>query len=443
MISIYSVAEAQKSLLRRDNPFLFDADDMTDAQKAAASALYGEPLTPEQAVRRILSDVRLRGDAALREWTTTFDDVSGHALTVAPEQFEAGLGRISAELRTALETAAARIRDFHQRQPLPNWTTNDMGGTIGQRVTPIQRVGVYVPGGTAPLPSTVLMCAIPARVAGVEQLVVATPPSRDGRVPDVILAAAAIAQVDEMVVVGGAPAIGALAFGTETIQRVNKIVGPGNLWTTLAKRQVYGIVGIDGLYGPTETVVVADETANPAWVAADMLAQAEHDVYAAAVLFTPSQAIADAVQIEIGRQLERRQRADIIAQSLARQGGIVLTADMQEACALATAYAAEHTCIASANPDPYVELIPDAGGLFVGERSFEVLGDYVAGPSHTMPTGATARFASPLNVADFVKITSIVQLDAATATELSRVAAIIATAEGLDGHAAAATARYE
>lgn len=352
------------------------------------------------------------------------------------------VSRIPTDLKEALELAADRIRDFHQRQPLPNWETSEMGGIVGQRVTPIQRVGVYVPGGTAPLPSSLLMSVIPAQVAGVPEIVVATPPGRgDGRIPDVILAAAAIAGIDTIYTLGGAQAVAALAFGSESVPRVDKIVGPGNLFTTLAKRQVYGIVGIDGLYGPTETVVVADETADPAWVAADMLAQAEHDVLATAILFTPSQKFAEGVQVEIARQMEELSRSEVIAVSLANRGGIVLTADLDEACQLASDFAAEHTCIATQNPTAYVDKIPNAGGLFIGERSFEVLGDYVAGPSHVMPTNGTARFASPLNVFDFVKISSIVQLDDATSTQLSAAAARIAQAEALTAHANAAKKR--
>ena len=315
-----------------------------------------------------------------------------------------------------------------------------MGGRLGQRVTPIQRVGVYVPGGTAPLPSSLLMGVIPAQVAGVPEIVVATPPS-GGKVPDVILAAAHIAGIDTIYTLGGAMAVGALAFGTESIPRVDKIVGPGNLFVTLAKKQVYGIVGIDGLYGPTETVVVADDTAVPEWIAADMLAQAEHDVLATAILFTPSQTIAEAVQVEIAKQMEELSRSDIIAISLANQSGIVITKDMEEACALASEFAAEHTCIASETPQAWIDKIPNAGGLFIGERSFEVLGDYVAGPSHTMPTSGTARFASPLNVSDFIKISSIIELDDTTSAQLSPVAARIAQAEQLDGHASAALKR--
>ena len=441
MLKIYSVDEAKKTILRRDEAFLFDSAEMTASQKAAATHIYGRPLTPEEAVRHILTDVHRRGDVALQDWTAKLDGVTPHTSRLTPHDFETAKKRIDPDLLNALTIAAGRIYEFHKRQPLPDWRTTEMGGTVGQRVTPIERVGVYVPGGTAPLPSTLLMCAIPAQVAGVKEVVAITPPSKDGGVPDVILTTAAIAGIDELYVVGGAQAIGALTFGTETIRRVDKIVGPGSLWVTLAKRQVYGIVGIDGLYGPTETVVVADETANPAWVAADMLAQAEHDVLATAILFTPSQQIVEAVQVELARQLEERGRSEIIVQSLANQGGVVLTKNMDEACALASNFACEHTCIASENPQPYVDKIPHAGGLFIGERSFEVLGDYVAGPSHTMPTGATARFASPLNVSDFVKITSIVELDDVTSAELSPIAAIIAQAEGLDGHAAAAKFR--
>lgn len=443
MLKLYSVAEAQQTILRRDNALFFADAPQTDAQKAAATRIYGQPLTPDEGVRHILRDVQQNGDAALKQWTKTFDRVDLANFELDGRAFAAGLERIDPDLRRALEAAAARIHDFHARQPLPNWTTADMGGIVGQRVTAIERVGVYVPGGTAPLPSTLLMCAIPARVAGVRELVGVTPPSREGGVPDVILAAAAIAGLDKLYTVGGAQAVGALAFGTASMPRVDKIVGPGNLWVTLAKRQVYGIVGIDGLYGPTETAVVADDSADAAWVAADLLAQAEHDVLASAILFTPSQALAEAVQVEVARQTENLSRAEIIVQALAGQGGIVLTRNMDEACALASQYAAEHTCIATQNPAQYIGKIPNAGGLFVGEHSFEVLGDYVAGPSHTMPTNATARFASPLSVSDFVKISSIIQLDPATAAKLAPIAAQIAAAEGLDGHAAAARFRMD
>src|SRR5262245_26505 len=337
----------------------------------------------------------------------------------------------------AMRLAAARIRAFHERQPLPNWTTDALGGTLGQRATPVRRVGVYVPGGSAPLFSSLLMSAIPAQVAGVEEIVICTPPNPH----PAILAAAQLIGVERIFQIGGAQAIGALAFGTESVPQVDKIVGAGNLFVTLAKQQVYGIVGLDGLYGPTETLVIADASASPAWVAADLLAQAEHDPLASAILLTPERALAEAVQREVGHQLETLSRAEIVAQSLAGRGGIVLTPDLATAAALADDYAAEHVCLAVADPQSLATHIRNAGGLFVGERSFEVLGDYVAGPSHVMPTGGTARFSSPLNVLDFVKITSLVALDAATSAAISPAAAELARAESLTAHAAAAEFR--
>ncbi|MBE7531153.1 MAG: histidinol dehydrogenase [Chloroflexi bacterium] len=438
MIKMFTVQEAKQTILRREMAL---EPEVPPALQARLDELFGVGSTPDTAVTTILHTIRQQGDTAVHHWTGRIDGVELATFAVDKEELATAVSRIPADLADALRFAAGRIRQFHSYQPLPNWTTTEMGGRLGQRVTPIQRVGVYVPGGTAPLPSSLLMGVIPAQVAGVPDIVATTPPGRNGRVPDVILAAAAIAGVETVYTLGGAQAIGALAFGTESIRRVDKIVGPGNLFVTLAKKQVYGIVGIDGLYGPTETVVVADETANPAWVAADMLAQAEHDVLATAILLTPSRELATAVQIEISKQLEDRSRADIIAVSLANQSGIVITADMDEACALASAFAAEHTCIASDNPQAWVDKIPHAGGLFIGERSFEVLGDYVAGPSHTMPTGGTARFASPLNVSDFVKISSTIELDDKTSALLSPIAARIAQAELLDGHAAAAKRR--
>jgi len=283
------------------------------------------------------------------------------------------------------------------------------------------------------------MSAIPAQVAGVAEIIVCTPPSPHAT----ILAAAHLCGGEQVYQVGGAQAVGAMAFGTESIPNVDKIVGAGNLFVTLAKQQVYGVVGIDGLYGPTETMVIADASANPAWVAADLLAQAEHDVMASAILLTANRALAEAVQVEVARRLETLSRADIIAQSLAERGGIVLTPDLETAAALADSYAPEHLCLSVAEPQALMGKIRNAGGLFIGERSFEVLGDYVAGPSHVMPTGGTARFASPLNVLDFVKISSIIALDVETSTTLSPTAAELARVESLTAHAAAAEARME
>ena len=440
MINIYTVEQAQETILRHDRAL---EPEVTADMRARLVSIFGEELTPAAAVARILEDVRLRGDAALFDWTRRIDGVALTRLDVGPADIRAAADSLPDDLRDALRLAADRIRAFHALQPVPSWTTTALGGRLGQRVTPLRRVGVYVPGGSAPLPSSLLMSAIPAQVAGVAEIVVVTPPGRNGRVPPVILAAAETIGLTAVYTLGGAQAIAALAFGAAGIPRVDKIVGPGNLFVTLAKRQVFGLVGIDGLAGPTETVVIADETADPAWVAADLLAQAEHDPLATAILLTPSRPLAEAVQREVARQVEALSRDAIIAAALAGQGGIVVTADLAEAAALADDFAPEHLCLATAEPRALAGAIHNAGGLFLGERSFEVLGDYVAGPSHTMPTGGTARFASPLNVLDFVRITSLIELDGATTAALAPAAARLARAEALTAHAAAAERRME
>lgn len=441
MLRIYDDwKEARQTVFRRRSMTVLD--QVPEPVRAAICRVFGEEVTPEVAVARILADVRQCGDEALRAWTARTDGVMLDDLEVPAEALAAARASLPPGLVGALDLAADRIRAFHACQCIPSWTTTELGGTLAQRVTPIERVGVYVPGGTAPLPSSLLMTVIPARVAGVGEVIVCTPPGRQqGRVPDVILAAAHVAGVDRLFRLGGAQAIAALTYGTATVPGVDKIVGAGGLFVTLAKRQVYGEVGLDGLYGPTETVIVADDTANPAWVAADLLAQAEHDVLATAILLTPSRRLAEAVQVEVARQLEHLRRAEIIAASLTGQGGIVLTPDLETAVRLADEFAPEHLCLSVREPSAWAECIHNAGGLFLGEHSFEVLGDYVAGPSHVMPTGGTARFASPLNVLDFVKITNIIALDAETVARISPAAARIAEAESLTAHAAAAAAR--
>ncbi len=440
MIRIYNNPdEASRILTRRQ---MTTVDDVPDVVLDSIKRVFGEALTPEAAVARLLADVRARGDAALREWTARIDGVTLAAPEVPQAEWEAAYHALDADLRDALETSAARVRDFHARQPIPHWTTDALGGMLGQRLVPLERVGVYVPGGTAPLPSSLLMAAIPARVAGVDEVLVCAPADKGtGRISPITLAAAHVAGVDRVFALGGALAVAALAFGTESVPRVDKVVGAGGVFTTIAKRQVYGIVGLDGLYGPTETIVVADDSANPAWVAADLLAQAEHDVLATAILLTPSRALAEAVQAEVTKQAAALSRAGIIAQSLAAQGGIVLTPDLTTAVRLADAYAPEHLCLSIADPAAWVDKIRNAGGIFLGEHSFEVLGDYVAGPSHIMPTGGTARFKGPVNVLDFVKVINLIGLDAATARRLASGAAIIANAESLTAHAQAASFR--
>jgi histidinol dehydrogenase len=449
MLKIYDVQTAQQTILKRIPP---DETGVPPGVLERIAETFGERIGAEEAVRRILRDVRTRGDAALRDWSGKLDDFPADAaLRVSDDQLASALESLPVPEREALEVAAQRIRGFYSRQPLTSWFTNDLGGTLGQILRPHARVGLYVPGGTAPLPSSVLMSAIPAQVAGVKDIVIVTPPLRQSDRPStlpspvspVILAACALCSITEVYALGGAQAIAALAYGTESVPAVDKIFGPGNLFVTLAKRQVFGAVGIDGLAGPTETMVIADETAKPAWVASDLLAQAEHDVLASAILLTPSRRLAEAVQVEVGRQMETLPRAEILAQSLPGQSGIVVTENLDEAALLSNAYAPEHLCLAVADPWALSEKITNAGGVFMGEYSFEVLGDYVAGPSHVMPTGGSARFASPLNVWDFVHIVSLVALDPATTAEIAPLAVRIARAEGLEGHARSALQRIE
>ena len=436
MIEIYDLETARQTILRRDM-----AAETQYPPKLLASVehIFGAGATPETAVAKILASVRQDGDAALKHWSQVLDQRDPEDFRVTPDRLASSYQRLTPALSEALKIATDRIRRFHQRQPLPDWQTEDMGGWLGQRVTPIERVGVYVPGGTAPLPSSLLMSAIPAQVAGVRRIIVCTPPNPH----PTILASAYLCGIEEVFTVGGAQAIAAMAFGTESIPRVDKIVGAGNIFVTLGKRQVFGIVGLDGLAGPTETMVIADGSARPAWIAADLLAQAEHDTLASAILLTPDRSLAAAVQAEVTRQMEALSRSDIITQSLRNQGGIVITPDLDSAAVLANEFAAEHLCLAVAEPLELAKKINNAGGLFLGEHSFEVLGDYIAGPSHVMPTGATARFASPLNVMDFVKITSMIALDRQTGRALSALATRVAEAETLSAHAAAARLRRD
>ena len=438
-IRILDADEARTTILRRR---AWDAWDVPAALLDGIERNFGARLTPDEAVRRILDDIRREGDAALRRWTETLDRVTPAALAVAPEQIAAAYAAVDAAVIDAMRTAAARIEAFHRRQPSLSWIHNDAEGTLGQLVRPIGRVGVYIPGGTAPLPSSLLMTAIPARVAGVPHVAVISPPQRDTGLPHpTVLVAADIVGVDAVYVGGGAQAIGALAFGTDSIGAVDKICGPGSLFTTLAKRQVFGIVGIDGLPGPTETVVVADESADPELAAADLLAQAEHDVLASAILLTHSRAKAEQVQAAVLAQLEELERAEITAQALANNSGIVVTASLSQSLELANAYAPEHLCLLVTDPWQAISAVQNAGGIFLGERSFEVLGDYVAGPSHVMPTGGTARFASPINVNDFVKIISLVGMNEQALAATGPAAETLARAEGLTAHAAAVRRR--
>lgn len=433
---IMELEEARKSILlrKRSSPKAYP-----QALVQGVERIFGERTTPEAAVAQILASIRSSGHAAVLRWSKVIDGYAEEGLEIPPSRWAAAFEALPAEVHEGMALAVDRVREFHTSQPIRSWTTKALGGRLGQRVTPIHRVGIYVPGGSAPLPSSLIMAAIPARVAGVREIVVCTPPGP----PDSILAAAHLCEVDALYQIGGAQAIGAMAYGTDHLPPVDKIVGAGNLFVTLAKQQVYGVVGLDGLAGPTETMVIADRTANSRWVAADLLAQAEHDPLASAILVTPDREVARRVQSEAARRIEGLSRAEIIYQSLARNSGVVITPDLDVAAQVADEYAPEHLCLSVAEPEALAEKIHHAGGIFMGEHSFEVLGDYVAGPSHIMPTGGTARFASPLNLLDFVKISSIIALDRDTSLRLVGHAADLAHLEGLTAHAAAAEARRE
>lgn len=448
MLKIYDVDAAMEGILARKP---IDEFPITPAMRERTIATFGEDIPPNEAVRRILKDVRQRGDAAVCEWTRKLDGVaiSPDQYEVIDEDFAAAYDQVDGEVVAAFERAAERIAAFHARIPAQSWMNNEMGGVLGQMIRPLDRVGVYVPGGSAPLASTLLMTAIVARQAGVSEIIVCAPPDRkpspnSGRpVPHpAILVAADIAGVSAVYTLGGAQAIGAMAYGTDTIDRVDKICGPGNAFVVLAKKEVFGTVGIDSLPGPTETVVIADETANPAWVAADMLAQAEH-VGGAAILITPSRDVARAVDEHAQKQLAGLPKATAheIRDSFAQRSGAVITEDLMEAVALADFYAPEHLCLSVRDPWAWVGKVHNAGGVFVGEHSYEVLGDYCAGPSHVMPTGGTARFTPPLNVMDFVRVMNVIALDEATSRQLGVIAVKMAEAEGLAAHAAAAKIR--
>ena len=418
-----------------------DLDDAGPRIASGSEATFGEPLTAFQVVDRIIAEVRSRGDEALRELGAKLDGAQLDELRVPPRELAGALGSTPPAVVEALELAAGRIAEFHEASVRRSWF--DFRKGYGELVNPVERVGVYVPGGTALYPSTLLMAAIPARVAGVREVIVCTP-TRGGDNPHTaLLAAARLAGVDGVYRIGGAQAVAAMAYGTETVPRVDLICGPGNLFVTLAKKRVYGDVGIDGLYGPTETMVVADDTANPTLCAVDLLAQAEHDELAKPVLATTSERLAATVMAEVESRLTRLDRSAIAAASVNEQGCVAILESLDDALELANAFAPEHVCLMVEDAWTHVGRIRHAGAVFVGEMSHEVLGDYVAGPSHIMPTAGTARFNSGVGVHTFVKTSPILALDDATASRISGAASAIARVEGLTAHAEAAEVREE
>ncbi|BBB63228.1 histidinol dehydrogenase [Undibacterium sp. YM2] len=404
----------------------------------------------DRAAAQILASVKTSGDTAVLEATNRFDRLNASsvaALELTQEEMQAALASLNIERRTALETAAARVRAYHEVQKTEcgsagfSYTEAD-GTVLGQKVTPLDRVGIYVPGGKAAYPSSVLMNAIPAKVAGVKEIIMVVP-TPDGVKNPLVLAAAAIAGVDRVFTIGGAQAVGALAYGTATIPPVDKIVGPGNAYVAAAKRRVFGVVGIDMIAGPSEILVLCDGTTDPDWVAMDLFSQAEHDELAQSILLCPDEAYIEAVQASIIKLLPDMPRHEVIRTSLANRGALIKVRDMDEACEIANSIAAEHLEISAENPQQWADKIRHAGAMFLGRYSSESLGDYCAGPNHVLPTSRTARFSSPLGVYDFQKRSSMIFVSEQGAQTLGKVAAELAYGEGLQAHARSAELRLK
>ena len=400
----------------------------------------------ERAVVGIIADVKKRGDAAVLEYTSRFDHLDAatmQALELPKAELAAAFASLDAEKRNALEIAAARIRSYHEKQKADSWEYEDAEGMrLGQKVTPLDRVGLYVPGGKASYPSSVLMNAIPAKVAGVGELIMVVPTPR-GEKSELVLAAAHLAGVDRVFTIGGAQAVAALAYGTKTIPQVDKIVGPGNAYVACAKRRVFGVVGIDMVAGPSEVLIIADSSSNPDWVAMDLFAQAEHDEMAQAILLSPDADFIERVAASVNKLLPTMPRRETITASLTGRGALIQVADLDEACAVANRIAPEHLELSVKNARPLVDKIRHAGAIFIGPYASESIGDYCAGPDHVLPTSRSARFSSPLGVYDFQKRSSLIEVSAAAARKLGPVASVLAHGEGLTAHARAAEMRYE
>jgi histidinol dehydrogenase len=402
----------------------------------------GKEPSPEEIVKRILAEVWAKGDKALFSYTKNLDGAELSSLEVTEGEIQDAYKKVDKKLVAALKLAANRIKQFHSmcKQRLESSFLNQ---GLGRQISPLNRVGIYVPGGTAAYPSTVLMTAVPARVAGVKEIIVVTPPKKDGTIPPATLVAADIAGVNHTFKIGGAQAIAALAFGTESVPKVDKICGPGNIFVVTAKKMVYGAVDIESLPGPSEIIIVADEAASASLCAADLIAQAEHDPQASAILITTSSKLAKDTDNELKKQLAKLERQPIAAEAIKSQGMIVIVNNLDEAIELVNLYAPEHVSLMLRNAASYIKKIRHAGCIFIGGGSPVALGDYIAGPSHVLPTGGSARFSSPLGVEDFLKATNIIALDEAAGKRLGQAAITIAEAEGLEGHAQAIKIRLE
>ena len=432
--------EAKRTLLKRS---AIDEPELPPAVRETIRRVFGAELDAGAVVDRILRDVRDEGDAAVRRYNEEIDGVrTDGPLEVGRDEVEAAYSGVDASLVDALKVAAGRIGEYHTAQLKHAARSFEQGG-LGQLVRPIERVGLYIPGNKVIYPSTLLMTALPARVAGVSELVMVTPVGEDGSVAPLKLVAADIAGVDRIFRAGGVQGIGALAYGTESIPKTDMLCGPGNIFVTLAKKRLYGDVGIDGIFGPSETLVVADAEADPRLVAADMLAGAEHDELATAILLTDSDALATEAGEIVDREIGTLDRADVARTSLEARGGAIVVGSVDEAIELASDFAAEHICVHVKDAERYLDRIRNAGCVFAGQYSVESVGDYTAGPSHVMPTGGSARFTSALGVHTFLKVTSLVRLDEKTVREIGPAGAAIGYAEGLTGHARAIESRME
>jgi histidinol dehydrogenase len=429
-------------------------DSSNDGFQAALRAVLayeaGEDEAIERSVAAILADVKLRGDTAVLDYTRRFDHLEADAMSaleVPQAELEAALEGLAPKRRAALEAAAARVRAYHEKQKIEcgthSWQYTEADGTmLGQKVTPLDRVGIYVPGGKASYPSSVLMNAIPARVAGVREIIMVVP-TPNGVKNELVLAAALIGGVDRVFTVGGAQAVAALAFGTATIPAVDKIVGPGNAYVAAAKRRVFGTVGIDMIAGPSEILVLCDGTTDPRWVAMDLFSQAEHDELAQSILLCPDAAFIASVEAAINELIDSMPRQEVIRTSLQNRGALIKVRDLDEACAIVNEIAPEHLEISALEPHPLMQKIRHAGAIFLGRFSSEALGDYCAGPNHVLPTARTARFSSPLGVYDFIKRSSLIEISAEGAQTLGEIAVELAYGEGLQAHARSAEMRMK
>ena len=435
---IHGVQNAENVLVRIDP---LDLDSLPESVLARTEEAFGKGVTAEQSILQMLGDVRREGDAAVLRYAKLLDDSDLENFRVTERQKTQARDSVSKELRESLELAAQRVRSFHESTMPNEWVDRQQG--LGELIRPLDRVGLYAPGGSAAYPSTVLMTAVPARVAGVREVILCTPPQRGEALNPAVIVAAEIAGVDALYQVGGVPAIAAMAYGTQSVPKVDKICGPGNVFVAYAKKLVQGQVDIDGVFGPTETIVLADKTANANFCAADLIAQAEHDPLATAILITDSRNLIAQVEAEVEIMLAAQPRGDIAKAALDRQGRVVLVDSLDEAVDLVNRIAPEHLCLLVDDPWAWVDKIKHAGGLFLGEFSPEVMGDYIAGPSHVMPTGGTARFGSALSVHHFLRTMPVVGLSPTEFQKLGQAAVHIANAEGLSGHASAIQVRLD